>query len=661
MKNPFSLFHSEPSTCLSAPMKTNNQSLTQNSGSMRRFLTLFQFLAVATLVAVLASTSARAASTWAGGLGNWSSNTSPGWNGTGVPAAGVSADIGSASKTITLDVAGTTGNLSMTGSTNAQTTLTLTGGLTFNNSGSTSVIENTDTSTGSSNRLSIAGGNIILANDLIIRNTGGSTNTSGAITLSSTALITGTGNLTFYNASNSASSGAITLQGTNTFSGSVLVQKGFVAFSYSGGTSFGNSTNAITLGSSGNGDATLVNTSSANTIGNDVSIAAGAGILTLGSTSTVSTADTTYSGPVALNGNVTLTSAKTGTASTVYSGNITASGALTVGGSTLTNTRTTLKGVNTFTGDTRINSGILYIGANSGADSQALAKSTVDLNTSDSGTLNFGTVAFNGTITGITSATFGGLKGSRDLVLTNISASPAAVALTIGNNNTDASYSGGLSGSGGSLIKVGSGTQTLSGTNTYTGATTVNLGTLLVSGSLTSAMTANAGTIGGSGSTTGNVTIGNSAGGSDAFIAPGNGTVGTFTTAGSLSLLSDATFSFELNGSSAAADQLVANGVTINSSAVFSFTLLGDKSGLATQTFKIIDNTSVSNISGVFSNLTAGGIYDAGGGLTFSVSGGGGSYGNDLYLTVATVPEPATWGLLAFSLTTVLVLRRRRS
>jgi autotransporter-associated beta strand protein len=357
---------------------------------------------------------------------------------------------------------------------------------------------------------------------------------------------------------------------------------------------------------------------------------------------------------------VTLTSAKTGTASTIYSGNITSSGALTVGGSTLTNTRTTLKGVNTFTGDTRINSGNLYIGANSGADSQALAKSTVDLNASDSGTLNFGTVNNGGTIVSITSATFGGLKGSRDLALTNISASPAAVALTLGNNNTDASYSGNLTGSG-SLIKVGTGAQTLSGTNTYTGVTTVNLGTLLVNGSLTSAMTANAGTIGGAGSTTGNVTIGNSAGGSDAFIAPGNGTVGTFTAGGSLSMLSDATYSFELNGSSAAADQLVANGVTINSSAVFSFTLLGDKSGLATQTFKIIDNTSVSNISGVFSNLTAGGIYDAGGGLTFSVSGGGGSYGNDLYLTVATVPEPATWGLLAFSLTTVLVLRRRRS
>jgi autotransporter-associated beta strand protein len=504
---------------------------------------ILQFFALAALVAVLASTSARAASTWAGVSGNWTDTGSPGWNGTGVPGIGTAAELGSSvTKTVTLKVAGTTGSLNYGGAGNTITTLTLTGGLAFDNSSSPSTLSNTNTNTSANNRLSIAGGTITLANDLTISNTGSSTNTSGSITISSTAPITGAGTMTFYNVSNSGSSGAISLNGQNTFTGSVVIQKGYVAFSAPTGGSFGNSTNTITLGSSGNGDATLVNTSSGNSVSNNISIAAGAGILTLGSTSAVSDKETTYSGAVALNGNVTLASAKTGTASTVYSGNITSTGSLTVGGSTLTNTRTTLKGINTFTGDTRISSGNLYLGANSGADSQALAKSTVDLNTSDGGTLNFGTVTYNGTITAITSATFGGLKGSRDLALTNISASPAAVALTVGNNNTDASYSGNLTGSG-SLIKVGTGAQTLFGNNTYIGATSVVGGTLAVNGNLaTSSLTVGANaTLGGNGTITGDTTI-------QGTHNPGN-SPGIQSFAGNLTYSSGSSVNWELSSS----------------------------------------------------------------------------------------------------------------
>lgn len=51
------------------------------------------------------------------------------------------------------------------------------------------------------------------------------------------------------------------------------------------------------------------------------------------------------------------------------------------------------------------------------------------------------------------------------------------VALTVGNNNSDTTYSGSLYGAG-SLIKVGSGKLTLAGVNTYSGSTTVSAGTL---------------------------------------------------------------------------------------------------------------------------------------------------------------------------------------
>ena len=70
-------------------------------------------------------------------------------------------------------------------------------------------------------------------------------------------------------------------------------------------------------------------------------------------------------------------------------------------------------------------------------------------------------------------------------------------------------------------------------------------------------------------------------------------------------------------------------------------------------TFSSIADTFATNLfnvdaSGFTNNNTAPG--------TFGVS----NIGNYLYLTYA-VPEPATWALLAFSLTTVMVLRRRRA
>ncbi len=50
-----------------------------------------------------------------------------------------------------------------------------------------------------------------------------------------------------------------------------------------------------------------------------------------------------------------------------------------------------------------------------------------------------------------------------------------------GNDNTNTTFSGGISGSGG-LTKIGSGTFTLSGASSYIGATTINAGTLQAGG-----------------------------------------------------------------------------------------------------------------------------------------------------------------------------------
>ncbi|MEI6646496.1 MAG: autotransporter-associated beta strand repeat-containing protein [bacterium] len=86
----------------------------------------------------------------------------------------------------------------------------------------------------------------------------------------------------------------------------------------------------------------------------------------------------------------------------------------------------------------------------------------------------------NGTVTfatGITSAQFGGLKGTGNLSLVN--ASNVGVALTVSNSAT-MTYGGVLSDNSktGSLVKAGSGTLILTNTSTYIGGTTINNGIL---------------------------------------------------------------------------------------------------------------------------------------------------------------------------------------
>lgn len=109
-------------------------------------------------------------------------------------------------------------------------------------------------------------------------------------------------------------------------------------------------------------------------------------------------------------------------------------------------------------------------------------------------TENGGTTSFTGTSTGgsarfITNAggtvdisgltsggmTSGSIEGAGNYVL-------GANTLTTGSLNTSTQVDGVISGTGGGLTKVGTGTLTLTGTNTYTGATTISSGTLALTG-----------------------------------------------------------------------------------------------------------------------------------------------------------------------------------
>jgi autotransporter-associated beta strand protein len=215
----------------------------------------------------------------------------------------------------------------------------------------------------------------------------------------------------------------------------------------------------------------------------------------------------------------------------------------------------------------------------------------------------------------------------------------AGHTLSVGNNSLSTTFSGVIQESGG-LTKAGAGTLTLAGANSYTDATTVSAGTLIASnvgGSATGtgSVNVNAGTVGGKGIIAGSTTIGTGSG-AGAFLAPAAGTnvQATLTIQSALTLKADATYNctFRAKRNRARTDKVIANGVTINSSATVA--LSGQTQGALSQglVLTLISNTSANPISGTFANLPDGGIVTINGNnLQASYSGGD---GNDLTLTV---------------------------
>jgi autotransporter-associated beta strand protein len=254
------------------------------------------------------------------------------------------------------------------------------------------------------------------------------------------------------------------------------------------------------------------------------------------------------------------------------------------------------------------------------------------------------------------SVTIGSIEGEAEVDL-------GANNLTVGSNNLSTTFSGviqdGNSFVGGSLTKIGTGKLELTGASTYTGGTTVSGGTLLVnntsgSGAGTGAIQVTGGTLGGTGTIAGAVTVGIGSGGG-ALISPG-ASAGTLTIQNTLTLNSDAIYRFELNSSTAAADRIVAAGVTING-ASFLFSDLGHGRLSFGARLIIIDNTSASPISGSFSNLLDNSVFTENGN-TYQVSYEGGT-GNDLAVTV--VSETSTWVMLSLGLAMIAGFAPRHS
>lgn len=342
-------------------------------------------LVVATSLALSVSWSN--ASDWAGGSGNWSSDGSPGWNGTGVPnAVGAIANFGDiVAGTTTQDIAGgvTIGTLSFTSSANVSRTIANTNGITFNNGGTGATISNSNANAGTTNALILGAGTYTLADDLFITNTGGSTAGNGSVQILGT--LTGNGNITISNVANTVNSstsfpGAIRFQtGVNTFVGNVLIQKGAVTFNNA--ASFGGAGNTITLGQTGQGSVTLMSTAGVTTA-NPIVVAANTGGTTvLGS---ASTGASTFSGPITLNGDLTYRSFSTNAAGSTISGVVSG-----VGGITFTNngaagniSRIT-NSANTYSGGTTLTAGTLLVTAGGalGTGNISITAGTITLGT----------------------------------------------------------------------------------------------------------------------------------------------------------------------------------------------------------------------------------------------------------------------------------------
>ena len=216
--------------------------------------------------------------------------------------------------------------------------------------------------------------------------------------------------------------------------------------------------------------------------------------------------------------------------------------------------------------------------------------------------------------------------------------------LTVGSNNLTTGFYGVIQdggivgGTGGSLTKIGTGALVFSGTNTYTGGTTVQLGTLLIntkrgSGTGSGNVQVNVGTLGGIGAIIAAVTVGTSSGAS-AFLSPGdlNKLIGTLTIRKALTFNSTGTYQCQLTSKNARADKIVAQGVTINSSATFSLSDLNSSTLPLGTVFTVIDNTVATPIAGTFSNLADGSTFTTNSN-NFQANYEGGD-GNDLTLTV---------------------------
>ena len=252
----------------------------------------------------------------------------------------------------------------------------------------------------------------------------------------------------------------------------------------------------------------------------------------------------------------------------------------------------TLSGANTYTGTTSVLAGTLTVSGGSAiADTSAVVLADAA-----------------GAILNLTaSETIGSLSGGG---ATGGTVTLGANTLTIGGDNATKTYDGIISGVGGKLTKIGTGTQTLTGNSGgFTGATTVQAGALEIDGNNSgSPVTVSAGALRG----TGAVQSITATGGDVSPGAGGVGAIGTLTTtAGAFaSTVNGATCQVDVNTPAASDLLVVGSGATLNlAGGSLSVNVLGSA---ANNVYTIISSSS-GGISGTFNGLVNNTVFSAGG------------------------------------------------
>ncbi len=393
-----------------------------------------------------------------------------------------------------------------------------------------------------------------------------------------TLIKTGAGTQTF-----SGSAGLVNISGPTTVSNGVL--------QLSGGSVLANS--AVTLAGG------TLNISGG---GTRASVITGNGTLQVGGSTFITTATNTYTGNTlisagtfqvgdgTINGSILTDVTNNGTfiikvatnTLQTYTGVISGTGSFTkdIFGTLYLNS------ANTFAGNVTVNGGSLWINNNqslglgtktvllvngtaghpelhlNGTNGDIILPSAIAFTTSWSGTPVIQNDAGNNVLNGIVNLSSGGgdtylaVNGGTLTLAGGISPSQSNRNLLlggVGNGTVSGVISNGTQVLN-SLRKVDTGTWTISGASTHSGPTKVEVGTLLVNGSLgTNTVTvSNNATLGGSGLILGAVTVLDGG-----FLTPGTASLGTLTVSNTLTLSANSTNLFRLNATTATNDAVV--------------------------------------------------------------------------------------------------------